>query len=545
MDPRKRRALALQETSDNVSSVATPRTRVPGKTSKVPPNLAPLDAVLPEDMRLAHTSTTLELMQAHASTNETKKGDTRRQRDVQRWRDEAGEVRDALLLRDEAERSAKMRLVNEMGAVAVGGTDDDGTCDGTSATSTDKPPSRAFGDERAPSRSHSVEWVQAYRPEQGAASATAKAARGAQGDGVGARGGARGRQEEGGGEGGEAAADPRSSFWKALDRDKTRAGAGERVRRDARGRGGEAGGRGGGGGDRAKRRAQGRRARRQRPAARRTARERFPEREDALRAGGASGGAEAGEVLAEDSRDDSRDDSRRAPSPFLCVIERGCAEIRVALNRDDFDDESDVGGDDGRTDSDIDRDADTRRPRRDGTRGASGSGPRASWRRSRGGTRLPSTAPRWRRCSAARRARRSRSSCATPKTPRRPPTARASCGNCATAGRSRRWRLRSRCSPRGVRDALGQRPRAGRLLGPRARVLHGRGAARDPAPGRATSASSRAPCAARRRRNRARHRAPRGVGGRNGGGRGALEASRRRGARCGERHASGGYRRDA
>ena len=162
MDPRKRRALALQETSDNVSSVATPRTRVPGKTSKVPPNLAPLDAVLPEDMRLAHTSTTLELMQAHASRNETKKGDTRRQRDVQRWRDEAGEVRDALLLRDEAERSAKMRLVNEMGAVAVGGTDDDGTCDGTSATSTDKPPSRAFGDERAPSRSHSVEWVQAY-----------------------------------------------------------------------------------------------------------------------------------------------------------------------------------------------------------------------------------------------------------------------------------------------------------------------------------------------------------------------------------------------
>ena len=95
MDPRKRRALALQETSDNVSSVATPRTRVPGKTSKVPPNLAPLDAVLPEDMRLAHTSTTLELMQAHASTNETKKGDTRRQRDVRRWRDEAGEVRDA------------------------------------------------------------------------------------------------------------------------------------------------------------------------------------------------------------------------------------------------------------------------------------------------------------------------------------------------------------------------------------------------------------------------------------------------------------------
>ena len=371
MDPRKRRALALQETSDNVSSVATPRTRVPGKTSKVPPNLAPLDAVLPEDMRLAHTSTTLELMQAHASTNETKKGDTRRQRDVQRWRDEAGEVRDALLLRDEAERSAKMRLVNEMGAVAVGGTDDDGTCDGTSATSTDKPPSRAFGDERAPSRSHSVEWVQAYRPEQGAASATAKAREARKAALALARAAAKKKAEE---KAARKAADPRSSFWKALDLTKRALGlesaydamrAGEAARREA--------------------------AEAEEAAARSAARRDAaldanvllrdelhgsvsPEREDALRARFRERVAEAGEVLAEDSRDDSRD-SRRAPSPFLCVIERGCAEIRVALNRDDFDDESDVGGDDGRTDSDIDRDADTRRPRRDGTRARLGFGP--------------------------------------------------------------------------------------------------------------------------------------------------------------------------
>ena len=362
----------MQETSDNVSSVATPRTRVPGKTSKVPPNLAPLDAVLPEDMRLAHTSTTLELMQAHASTNETKKGDTRRQRDVQRWRDEAGEVRDALLLRDEAERSAKMRLVNEMGAVAVGGTDDDGTCDGTSATSTDKPPSRAFGDERAPSRSHSVEWVQAYRPEQGAASATAKAREARKAALALARAAAKKKAEE---KAARKAADPRSSFWKALDLTKRALGlesaydamrAGEAARREA--------------------------AEAEEAAARSAARRDAaldanvllrdelhgsvsPEREDALRARFRERVAEAGEVLAEDSRDDSRDDSRRAPSPFLCVIERGCAEIRVALNRDDFDDESDVGGDDGRTDSDIDRDADTRRPRRDGTRARLGFGP--------------------------------------------------------------------------------------------------------------------------------------------------------------------------
>ena len=221
------------------SSVATPRTRVPGKASKVPPNLAPLESVLPEDMRLAHTSTTLELMQAHASTNETKKGDTRRQRDVQRWRDEAGEVRDALLLRDEAERSAKMRLVNEMGAVAVGGTDDDGTRGGTSATSTERPPSRAFGDERAPSRSRSVEWVQAYRPEQGAASATAKAREARKAALALARAAAKKKAEE---KAARKAADPRSSFQKALDLTKRALGlesaydamrAGETARREA------------------------------------------------------------------------------------------------------------------------------------------------------------------------------------------------------------------------------------------------------------------------------------------------------------------------
>ena len=363
----------MQETSDNVTSVATPRTRVPGKTSKVPPNLAPLDAVLPEDMRLAHTSTTLELMQAHASTNETKKGDTRRQRDVRRWRDEAGEVRDALLLRDEAERSAKMRLVNEMETVAVGGTDDDGTCDGTSATSTERPSSRAFGDERAPSRSRSVEWVQAYRPEQGAASATAKAREARKAALALARAAAKKKAEE---KAARKAADPRSSFQKALDLTKRALGlesaydamrAGEAARREA--------------------------AEAEKAAARSAARRDAaldanvllrdelkgsvsPEREDALRARFRERVAEAGEVLAEDSRDDSRMDSRRAPSPLLCVIERGCAEIRVALNRDDFDDESDEGrGDDGRTDSDVDRDADTRRPRRDWTRARLGFGP--------------------------------------------------------------------------------------------------------------------------------------------------------------------------
>ena len=145
MDPRKRRALILQETSDNASSVATPRTRVPGKASNVPPNLAPLESVLPEDMRLAHTSTTLELMQAHVSATDTQRGDTRLRRDVRRWRDEAGAVRDALLLREEAERSAKMAMVNRMGSISLGGIEDDGTSVTNSGVSSDGPsPSAPF-----------------------------------------------------------------------------------------------------------------------------------------------------------------------------------------------------------------------------------------------------------------------------------------------------------------------------------------------------------------------------------------------------------------
>jgi hypothetical protein len=102
-------------------------------------------------MRLAHTSTTLELMQAHVSATDTKRGDTRLRRDVRRWRDEAGAVRDALLLREEAERSAKMAMVNRMGSMTIAGTEDDGTSvTNSAATSTERPSSRAFGDERAP-----------------------------------------------------------------------------------------------------------------------------------------------------------------------------------------------------------------------------------------------------------------------------------------------------------------------------------------------------------------------------------------------------------
>ena len=338
MDPRKRRALILQETSDNASSVATPRTRVPGKASKVPPNLAPLESVLPEDMRLAHTSTTLELMQAHVSSTDTQRGDTRLRRDVRRWRDEAGAVRDALLLREEAERSAKMAMVNRMGSISLGGVEDDGTSVTNSGVSSDGPsPSRAFffGDERALSRSRSVQWVEAYRPEQGAAIATAKAREARKAALALAREAAKKKAEE---KAARKAADPRSSFRKALDLTRRALGlesayaamyAGESARRE-----------------RAEKEKAAAATAKRRDAAldanvllfdELTAGSGSSEREATLRARFRERVADAGEVLADlprraDSRLDRASGSRsRSTTPCLCVIERGCVEIRVAL----------------------------------------------------------------------------------------------------------------------------------------------------------------------------------------------------------------------
>ena len=75
-----------------------------------PPGIAPLDTVLPEDMRLARTKTSLGLMQALVFKEETKKDEESRkketarpERDIRRLRDRAGEARDALFIRgDEA-----------------------------------------------------------------------------------------------------------------------------------------------------------------------------------------------------------------------------------------------------------------------------------------------------------------------------------------------------------------------------------------------------------------------------------------------------------
>ena len=344
MDPRKRRALILQETSDNASSVVTPRTRVPGKASKVPPNLAPLESVLPEDMRLAHTSTTLELMQAHVSATDTKGGDTRLRRDVRRWRDEAGAVRDALLLREEAERSAKMAMVNRMGSMTIGGTEDDGTSVTNSGATSDGPsPSNNFGDgfPARGGRSRSVQWVEAYRPEQGAAIATAKAREARKAALALAREAAKKKAEE---KAARKAADPRSSFQKALDLTKRALGlesayaamyAGELARRE-----------------RAENEKLAVANAKRRDAAldanvllfdELTAGSGSSEREATLRARFKERVADAGEVLAHlPRRADSRLDrasGSHSTTPCLCVIERGCVEIRVALG-DEFRDES-------------------------------------------------------------------------------------------------------------------------------------------------------------------------------------------------------------
>ena len=72
MDPRKRQALSLQVETTTKLGVSTSGSKTPGTGSKRPPGIAPLDAMLPEDMRIAHTSTSLELMQAHVQKKKTK-----------------------------------------------------------------------------------------------------------------------------------------------------------------------------------------------------------------------------------------------------------------------------------------------------------------------------------------------------------------------------------------------------------------------------------------------------------------------------------------
>ena len=126
------------------------------------------------------------------------------------------------------------------------------------------------------------------------------------------------------------------------------------------------------------------------------------------------------------------------------------------------------------------------------------------------GARVCRRRRRWRRCSAARRARRSRSSCATPD-PEASAARRVRPVGTARPRRSRRWRLRCCVAARRSRRSGPTSPRWA-PSGPRARVLHGRGAARETGARARTCVCARLTTA--RRLLRARHRAPRGAGGR-------------------------------
>jgi len=61
IDPRKRQALSKSKVDGQ--TVGT-HSKSPGRSLSRPPGIAPLDTVLPEDMRLARTKTSLGLMQA-------------------------------------------------------------------------------------------------------------------------------------------------------------------------------------------------------------------------------------------------------------------------------------------------------------------------------------------------------------------------------------------------------------------------------------------------------------------------------------------------
>ena len=134
--------------ASSVPTAARPRTR--------PPSLRPLDEMLPEDLRAERTRAAIELMQSLAppSVKTTGTGTTRLDRDVKRWREDAGKVSDILLRREHDEREARAAAAARMG-------------DPLSTT-----PRRPTDDRPvSPSTSHrsakprDVAWVRAYRPE--------------------------------------------------------------------------------------------------------------------------------------------------------------------------------------------------------------------------------------------------------------------------------------------------------------------------------------------------------------------------------------------
>ena len=135
-------------TASSVPTAERPRTR--------PPNLPPLDEILPDDLRVERTRAAIELMQSLAppSVKTTGTGATRLDRDVKRWREEAGQVSDILLRREHDEREARAaaatRMRDPLSTTPQRPTDDRPVCSSTSHRS---------------AKPRDVAWVRSYRPE--------------------------------------------------------------------------------------------------------------------------------------------------------------------------------------------------------------------------------------------------------------------------------------------------------------------------------------------------------------------------------------------
>ena len=135
-------------TASSVPTAERPRTR--------PPNLRPLDEILPDDLRVERTRAAIELMQSLAppSVKTTGTGATRLDRDVKRWREEAGQVSDILLRREHDEREARAaaatRMRDPLSTTPQRPTDDRPVCSSTSHRS---------------AKPRDVAWVRSYRPE--------------------------------------------------------------------------------------------------------------------------------------------------------------------------------------------------------------------------------------------------------------------------------------------------------------------------------------------------------------------------------------------
>ena len=128
--------------ASNAGDDAPSRLSSPPMTSPKtrPPWLAPLEHVLPEDFHRHRTDASLELMASLAppAVKRTGARASKHERDVARWREEAGAVRDVLLRREadaRAERAAAAGRLGDARANATPPRADDAAASSASAAS--------------------------------------------------------------------------------------------------------------------------------------------------------------------------------------------------------------------------------------------------------------------------------------------------------------------------------------------------------------------------------------------------------------------------